>query len=167
MPTLQELATSIANTFDIPPDIFHSLIKTESSWNPAAVGSSGEYGLTQLMPNTAASLGVTSPFDVTQNLTGGATYLSQMFDKYGDWQSALSAYNSGSPNSEAGLAYAAKVLGGAGLTGSNMPGVQPVANQPPPGASASTPKNATVIYVVAIFLVLLLVGFGIWGVVKG
>jgi soluble lytic murein transglycosylase-like protein len=53
-------------------------------------------GLTQLMPATAASLGVTDPYDPVQALDGGAKYLRQQLDRFGgDPAKALAAYNAG------------------------------------------------------------------------
>ena len=46
----------------------------------------------------AAGLGVTDPWDPVQNLTGGATYLRKMLDRYGDVRRALAAYNAGPGN---------------------------------------------------------------------
>src|ERR1700733_1175196 len=59
------------------------------------------------MPGTAAQLGV-DPSDVSQNIQGGITYLAQLFQKYGNWNAALSAYNSGSPTGSP--SYATSVL---------------------------------------------------------
>lgn len=159
MPTLQDIAANIAGSFGIPTNIFASLVSTESAWNPNAVGTSGEVGLTQLMPNIQQKYGVTSPTDPTQNLVGGAQYLSDLYKKYGDWTSALSAYNSGSPNSPAGLAYANKVLGTAN---SSSPGGTPSTSS---GGSGTTSPSGWV-YAGAIGLIILLVIFGIYGVVK-
>lgn len=57
----------------------------------------GAIGVSQLMPGTAAALGV-DPFDETQNREGGKRYLQQQFDKYGNWEDALAAYNWGPGN---------------------------------------------------------------------
>lgn len=56
--------------------------------------SSGAIGVMQLMPATAAGLGV-DPYDVDQNIRGGVTYLKQLYQKYGSWDRALAAYNWG------------------------------------------------------------------------
>lgn len=109
-------ADTAANHFGIPTQIFRSLISTESSWNASAVSNKGAIGLTQLMPGTAAELGV-DPNDPMQNIAGGARYLSDQFKKFGNWQDALAAYNAGPGNIKAGQGYAEKVLGGAAALG--------------------------------------------------
>lgn len=114
--TLQMYANQAADHFNIPQPIFNSLIHTESSWNPSAVSPKGAIGLTQLMPGTAASLGV-DPHDPAQNIIGGANYLSQMFSKFGNWTDALAAYNAGPGNIAAGQGYAQNVLAGASANG--------------------------------------------------
>ncbi|MCU1284490.1 MAG: Soluble lytic murein transglycosylase-like protein [Acidobacteriales bacterium] len=57
-------------------------------------GGSGEVGLFQLMPATAAALGV-DPFDLYGNITGGIAYLRQMYQQFGNWPDAVAAYNCG------------------------------------------------------------------------
>jgi soluble lytic murein transglycosylase-like protein len=74
-------------------------------------GSSGEIGVFQIMPGTAAGMGI-DPSDVEQNISGGISYLAQLYQKYGNWPAALSAYNSGSPTGSPG--YANSVLAIAG-----------------------------------------------------
>ncbi len=59
------------------------------------VSSAGAQGHMQIMPATQKALGVTNPNDVTQSIYGGAKYLSQLMDKYGDPQLAVAAYNAG------------------------------------------------------------------------
>lgn len=83
-----------AAKYGIPANIFNSLVRQESGGNQGARSPVGAIGLTQLMPATAASLGV-DPNDPTQNLDGGARYLAAQYKKYGRWDYALAAYNAG------------------------------------------------------------------------
>ena len=89
-----ETAKAAAARHDIPEDLFLRLVQTESGWNAAAVSPKGATGLAQLMPGTAALLGVAID-DPRQNLEGGARYLRMMYDRFGDWRLALAAYNAG------------------------------------------------------------------------
>ncbi len=89
-----EVAKAAARKHGIPEDLFLRLVQQESGWNPGAVSNKGATGLAQLMPATAAHLGV-DPNDPGQNLDGGARYLRMMFDRFGDWRLAVAAYNAG------------------------------------------------------------------------
>jgi len=71
-----------------------ALAWTESGFNPAAVSGAGAVGLTQLMPATAAGLGVDAG-DPYQNLLGGAKYLAGQLQRFGRVDHALAAYNAG------------------------------------------------------------------------
>ena len=80
----------------LDPAVLHGLIQQESAFNPGAQSSAGASGLTQLMPGTASSLGVTNPLDPAQSIEGGARYLSQMMAQFGgNTSEALAAYNAG------------------------------------------------------------------------
>jgi biotin carboxyl carrier protein len=86
-------AAAVAKGVD--PLLLASLTSAESSFRPTAVSSVGAQGLTQLMPGTARSLGVTDPFDPQQNLDGGASYLATQLKRFGRVDLALAAYNDG------------------------------------------------------------------------
>jgi len=80
----------------IDPALLKGLVSQESGFNPSARSGAGAVGLTQLMPGTAASLGVTNPLDPAQSLQGGAKYLREQLDRFGgDLEKALAAYNAG------------------------------------------------------------------------
>ena len=89
-----ELAKQAARQHRIPEDLFLRLVQQESGWNANARSHKGALGLAQLMPQTARALGV-DPYDVRQNLEGGARYLRTQYNKFGNWRLALAAYNAG------------------------------------------------------------------------
>ena len=89
-----EVARAAARRHGVPEDLFLRLVTQESAWNPNAVSHAGAIGLAQLMPGTAALLGV-NPRDPWQNLEGGARYLAEQYRTFGTWRLALAAYNAG------------------------------------------------------------------------
>jgi hypothetical protein len=91
------LASQIAAEEGIDPNLFLRLVNQESRFRPDAVSPKGAMGLAQLMPGTARDLGV-DPSDPEQNLRGGARYLRQQLDAFGDPTLALAAYNAGPGN---------------------------------------------------------------------
>ena len=92
--TFLTLAKAAARKYGVPEDLFLRLVQQESGWNQGAVSPKGAMGLAQLMPGTAALLGVDAT-DPQQNLDGGARYLALMYDRFGSWRLALAAYNAG------------------------------------------------------------------------
>lgn len=82
----------------VPVELFDALIIQESRYNPLALSPKGASGLSQLMPETARSLGVFDRWNVSQNLLGGARYLRKQLDTFGNWALALGAYNAGPGN---------------------------------------------------------------------
>lgn len=87
-------ARAMARKHGVPEDLFLRLVQQESGWNPTARSHKGARGLAQLMPGTAAKLGV-DPSDPLQNLEGGARYLRMMYNTFGNWRLATAAYNAG------------------------------------------------------------------------
>jgi len=117
---IRSLTREVAAQFDLDPDLFERLVTAESGGNARAVSKAGAMGLTQLMPATAKSLGVTDPFDPQQNLQAGARYFKGLLERFGDPKLALAAYNAGPgavkryggvPPFEETQAYVEKVLG--------------------------------------------------------
>ena len=88
--------TAAAKRHGLDPALLAGLIKQESGFNAGARSGAGAQGLTQLMPGTAAGLGVTDPLDPAQSIEGGAKYLAEQLDRFGgDVARALAAYNAG------------------------------------------------------------------------
>ncbi len=90
----QDMARAAARRHNVPEDLFLRLVRTESNFRPGAKSNKGAIGLAQLMPYTASHLGV-NPHDPKENLEGGARYLRQQYQRFGDWRLALAAYNAG------------------------------------------------------------------------
>lgn len=119
----EDLARSIAIEEGVDPELYVRLVRQESAFNPEARSDAGAIGLAQLMPGTAADLGV-DPTDPVQNLRGGARYLRQQLDRFGSVPLALAAYNAGPgrvseyggiPPFEETQNYVRRILGGANL----------------------------------------------------
>jgi soluble lytic murein transglycosylase-like protein len=98
--TTEELNNYFAEasaTYGVDEKLLKAVAKAESNFNPSAVSSAGAIGIMQLMPSTAAGLGVSDAFDARENILGGAKYLAKLLNKYnGDTSLALAAYNAGS-----------------------------------------------------------------------
>lgn len=92
---IERAVADAAQRNGLAPELLRAVIDAESGGNPQARSPVGAMGLMQLMPGTAAELGVEDPYDVEQNIAGGSRYLGQMMRQFGDVPSALAAYNAG------------------------------------------------------------------------
>ncbi|MFA9378041.1 MAG: lytic transglycosylase domain-containing protein [Lachnotalea sp.] len=97
--TLNNIFEKAANKYNVSVGLLKAVGKQESNFDPNAVSRCGAQGVMQLMPATAASLGVTDSFDAEQNIMAGAKYLSELLNTYnGNTSYALAAYNAGGNN---------------------------------------------------------------------
>lgn len=94
-----EQAVEVAGrAYGVDPCLVAAVIKAESDFQSRAVSPRGAEGLMQLMPDTAAILGVDDSFNIEWNIAGGTRYLNQMYAQFGTWRRALIAYNWGPGN---------------------------------------------------------------------
>lgn len=93
---LHQLLASAGAAHDLDADLLASLVRAESAGHTRAVSHAGARGLMQLMPSTAANLGVNDAFAPDQNVRGGTAYLDTLLRRYHDNLAlALAAYNAG------------------------------------------------------------------------
>lgn len=96
VPDLGTLLAEAGRVHDLDKDLLASVVRAESGGRTHAVSRAGAGGLMQLMPGTAAVLGVKDRFAADQNIQGGAAYLDLMLRRYSDnLVLALAAYNAG------------------------------------------------------------------------
>jgi len=96
------MMSAVACEHGIPTGLFDAMIIRESGYNPIATSTANAYGLAQLMPGTAVGLGV-DRYNPLQNMRGGARYLRQQLDRFGQVHLALAAYNAGPGRVRGGL----------------------------------------------------------------
>lgn len=89
------LMVATACQVGVPVALFDALITQESGYNPAAISVKGAIGMAQLMPGTARFVGVNNPWNVAENLRGGAQILKTHLAEFGRYDLALAAYNAG------------------------------------------------------------------------
>jgi soluble lytic murein transglycosylase-like protein len=103
--------------YGVNPDFVHAIIKCESNYDVQALSRAGAMGLMQLMPETAADLGVENPWSPAENIDGGIRYILALLKEFRDPWKALVSYNCGPEILRKGLSvptesrrYANKVL---------------------------------------------------------
>ena len=95
--SIEELIAQAAAAYGVDPQLVRAIAVAESNMNQDEISEVGAIGVMQLMPETAAGLGV-NPYDERENIEGGTIYLKQMLDAFdGDIPLAVAAYNAG-PN---------------------------------------------------------------------
>ena len=100
-------AAAYARHYRLPIEFVRAVIAQESGWQKCVVSAKGAVGIMQLMPQTAAALGVHNRCDVKQNISGGVRYLAWLNWRYrGDLRVAAAAYYAGEHAVDRrGLAY--------------------------------------------------------------
>jgi len=95
-PQLEALIHKYAQVYGVDPNLVRAVMRHESGFNAGAVSPKGAQGLMQLMPGTAALMGVKNPFDPEQNIAGGVGYLRNCLDRFQhNVPLAVAAYNAG------------------------------------------------------------------------
>jgi soluble lytic murein transglycosylase-like protein len=93
---LQALVADASARNNVPAGLVNAVIMAESAGNPSAISPAGAQGLMQLMPDTAASCGVTNPFVAEDNVQCGTRYLASLLSRYNNnIELAVAAYNAG------------------------------------------------------------------------
>jgi hypothetical protein len=95
-PRIDVLIHKYSKIYGVDPSLVRAVMRHESDFNPLAVSPKGAEGLMQLMPGTAALMGVKNPFDPEQNIAGGVGYLRFCLDRFQhNVPLAIAAYNAG------------------------------------------------------------------------
>jgi hypothetical protein len=152
-PQLESLIHKYAQIYGVDPSLVRAVMRHESGFNTGAVSPKGAQGLMQLMPGTAALMGVKDPFDPEQNIAGGVGYLRRCLDRFQhNVPLAVAAYNAGPesvarcgtvPPYQETQAFVNNVMGA--YTGPSqmnpVPPADPKAAAPAPSKSAKAGKK--------------------------
>lgn len=149
---LSGIVAQAAHQHGLPPALVDAVILAESGYSTTALSRAGAAGLMQLMPQTAAALGVQDRFDPWQNIWGGVSYLRQMIDATGSTPLGIAAYNAGPaavlkrgriPRNGETPAYVTRVLDlwADGAASNSRPNLQALNAHPSP-VTAKVPRNA-------------------------
>jgi hypothetical protein len=151
-PQLEALIHKYSQIYGVDPSLVRAVMRNESGFNSTAVSPKGAQGLMQLMPGTAALMGVKDPFDPEQNIAGGVGYLRSCLDRFQhNVPLAVAAYNAG-PESVARCgaippyretqAFVSNVMGAYAGPSQMKPGAPGDAKSaPPPGKAAKSRKK--------------------------
>ncbi len=122
---LVPLFMAAGTKYGVSPQLLAAVAQEESGFNPSAVSSAGAQGLMQIMPSTAAGLGI-NPMDPAQAVDGAAQILAGNIQNFGSVPLALAAYNAGAgaveqyggippyPETEAYVNNIMAIMGGSG-----------------------------------------------------
>ena len=92
---IDRLIASASAKFGVPAALVRAVVAVESAFKSDAVSHAGALGLMQLMPDTAADLGVKNAFDPEENINGGTRYLAFLLKHFKSEELAVAAYNAG------------------------------------------------------------------------
>ena len=145
-PPYRELIEAAAARYNVDADLITSVIAVESNFDPKALSRKNARGLMQLLPETAARLGVQDIYDPQENINAGTRYLRELLEKYNNNLTlALAAYNAGPDRVEQygrvppfteTLSYVRRVKRGYDKSKSKASAKTPA----PPGAIAATSR---------------------------
>ena len=148
-PPYRELVEAAAARYSVDADLISSVIAVESNFDPKALSRKNARGLMQLLPETAARLGVQNIYDPQENIDGGTRYLRELLQRYNnDLALALAAYNAGPervqqygrvPPFAETLSYVRRVKRSYEKSKSKASAKKPA----PPGALAATSRHRT------------------------